>query len=130
MVTWLTKFAWIVGVDTSLSVTIRWTWDAALVSRGSRRRSYNPPIITLLSLHLAIYCLGCIAIAVHDFMASMEREDTQYRYSVHFYIKGDINCFSERMYSMRILRDNTCRTRDKTQARFMNFASRRKGYIS
>ena len=85
---------------------------------------YDPPIITLSSLHLVIYCLRCIAIAVHDFMAAMERRNTQYRYSMHSYIKGDINCFAERMYSMRILRDGTCPTRDKTQAICMNFASR------
>ena len=91
---------------------------------------HDPPIITHLSLHLVIYCLGCIAIADHDFMAAMERGNTQYRYYMHLYIKGDINCFAERMYSMRILRDSTCQTRDKTQARCMNFASRCKGYIS
>ena len=81
-------------------------------------------------LHLVIYCLGCIAITFHDFMAAIERGNTQYRYSMHLYIKWDINCFAERMYSMRILRDSTFQTRNKTQELCMNFASRCKGCIS
>ena len=90
---------------------------------------YDPPIIKRSYLHFVIYCVGCIAIAVHYFMAALERGNIQYRYYMQLYIKGDINCFAERMYCMRILRDSTCQTRDKTQALFMNFASRRQGYI-
>ena len=83
--------------------------EAFLVPKNCRQVSgcYDPPIITHLSLHLVIYCLGCIAIAVHDFMAPLERGNTQYRYSMHFYIKGDINCFAERMYSVIQFEDHS-----------------------
>ena len=43
-------------------------------------------------------------------MAAMERGNTQYRYAMLLYMKGEINCFAERMCSTRALRDSTCQT--------------------